>query len=65
MSRLGSNYFVTCRTCGGLGHYANQCPVKPHYHAQAQKQVAKGSKDPDVLREVYGRKYAAASLVLK
>jgi hypothetical protein len=52
--RLGQNYFVTCGTCGMLGHGREACPLKSHYHGQAQRQIARGSQDPDILREVYG-----------
>ena len=54
--RLGSNYFATCSTCGAPGHNAEHCPLTPVYHQQAIKQVAKGSRDPAILREVYGQK---------
>jgi len=56
MSRLGSNYFTVCNTCGGPGHSASNCALKEHYHAQAQRQVAQGSRDPEILKEVYGAK---------
>ena len=54
MTRLGLNYFTSCSICGAMGHEAPQCPVKSLYHSQAVRQVARGSKDPDILREVYG-----------
>lgn len=56
MSRLGSNYFTVCSTCGMPGHTANACTLKEHYHKQAQRALANGSRDPEILREVYGAK---------
>jgi hypothetical protein len=54
--RLGSNYFVTCAICGMPGHRADQCSLKAHYHQQAIRQLAHGSQDAEILREVYGKK---------
>jgi hypothetical protein len=56
MSRQGSNYFHSCETCGMPGHDKEDCPLKDHYHyhKQCQRALAKGSKDKDVIREVYG-----------
>jgi hypothetical protein len=52
--RLGLNYFATCETCGGLGHLSSNCPARDIYHKQAIRQLAHGSRDPEILREVYG-----------
>lgn len=52
--RLGQNYFETCETCGMHGHAQNTCPLKNLYHSQAERQVLRGSRDPELLREVYG-----------
>jgi hypothetical protein len=54
LMRQGANYFTTCDTCGALGHSADTCPLKNHYHTEAIHQIAKGSRDPEILREVYG-----------
>lgn len=60
MSRLGANYFQVCATCGVLGHTAQCCSLKEHYHQQAQRALANGSRDPEILREVYGLKTQAS-----
>lgn len=51
MSRLGSNYFTSCKTCGGMGHTASNCSLKDHYHLQAVKAVMAGKATPDDMRE--------------
>lgn len=56
--RKGTNGFVCCETCGMPGHAKENCPLKEHYHLQAQRQLASGSRDPEILREVYGERRA-------
>lgn len=48
--------FASCGLCGVPGHKEADCALKTYYHIQAQRQVAKGSRDPEILREVYGER---------
>lgn len=58
--RKGSNGFTQCDTCGMPGHLESDCPLKDHYHRQAQIQLMRGSRDPEILREVYGQQLEKA-----
>lgn len=63
--RLGQNYFVTCSTCGGLGHSASRCAARNYYHHQAIRAVLSGKADVETIREAIRTASPPAGVIIK
>lgn len=63
--RLGQNYFVTCSTCGGLGHSASHCAARNYYHHQAIRAVLSGKADVETIREAIRTASPPAGVIIK